>query len=64
MSRYPYTEAYDALREAATDLYARETNPPSRAETAKIVAYIADVIGFTKEDLASRIADYARSQKA
>lgn len=61
MSRYPYTEAYDALRiipEKSDDGISVKL---SRSDTAQIVKYIAESIGMDNKILAYKIADHARA---
>lgn len=60
MSRYPYTEAYDALR-ARTEWKPGQGITLSRSETAQIVKFIAEALGMDNEKLAEKIADHARS---
>ncbi|QLL11751.1 hypothetical protein [Pseudomonas chlororaphis] len=59
MSRYPYTEAYDALR-ALTDWKNGQGITFSRSEAARVCEYIAAAIGLDKKELAEKIADHAR----
>lgn len=63
MSRYPYTEAYDALR-ARTEWRPGEGITFSRSEAAQVVKFIAEAIGMDNEVLAEKIADHARSTEA
>lgn len=62
MSRYPYTEAYDALR-SKTEYKPDHGLTFSRSEAAQVVKYIAEAIGMDNELLACMIADYARQQE-
>jgi hypothetical protein len=62
MSRYPYTEACDAIRTAGADMINGFPVSVSRSGASRIRQYIANVIGMDDEDLARRIADYARTQ--
>lgn len=62
MSRYPYTEAYDALRE--------KTEPRmglgvvlSRSDAAQVVKFIGEAIGMDNLELVEKIADHARKLK-
>lgn len=59
MSRYPYTEAYDALR-ARTEFKPGLGITLSRSETAQIVKFIAEAIDMDNQNLAEKIADHAR----
>lgn len=61
MSRYPYTEAYDALR-AKTEWKDGVGICLSRGDTAQIVKFIGEAIGMDHHDLACKIADYAAIQ--
>lgn len=63
MSRYPYTEAYDALR-AKTEYKPDQGLTFSRSEAAQVVKFIAEAIGMDNEALACKIADHARSIEA
>lgn len=63
MSRYPYTEAYDALR-AKTECRDGQGITFSRSEAAQVVKFIAEAIGMDNELLASKIADHQRRQEA
>lgn len=62
MSRYPYTEAYDALR-AKTEWIKDHGVSLGRSDTAKIVKFISEAIGMDNEELACKIADHARAQE-
>ena len=61
MSRYPCTEAYDALR-ARTECKPGQGITLSRSETAQIVKYIAEAIGMDNELLVCKIADHAAKE--
>lgn len=63
MSRYPYTEAYDALR-SKTEWKKDQGITLSRSEAAQVVKFIAESIGMDNEDLVHKIADHARKQEA
>ncbi|WJN74417.1 hypothetical protein [Burkholderia anthina] len=64
MSRYPYTEAYDFVRSRVTDFDAEigaRVPKISRSDVAIACNAIADALGMTAEELAKKIADYARA---
>lgn len=63
MIRYPYTEAYDALR-AKTEYKPGQGLTFSRSEAAQVVKFIAEAIGIDNVVLACKIADHARSIEA
>ena len=62
MSRYPYTEACDAMREL-TEWKSGDSEGItfSRSEASQIRAFIAKAIGMDDFELACKIADYKRS---
>lgn len=65
MSRYPYTEAYDYVRShvAYYDERLQMRRPTiNRLEAAQAVRSIAEVLGMDAEQLAIKIADYARAK--
>lgn len=62
MSRYPYTEAYDALRIIPEKSEDGISVKLSRSDTAQIVKYIAESIGMEDELLACKIADHAAKE--
>lgn len=65
MSRYPYTEAYDYVRSHVTDYDERlQMRLPTicRSEAAQAVGAIAEALGMGAEQLAIKIADYARTK--
>ncbi len=64
MSRYPYTEAYDYIRSRVADFDAcigARVPMISRSDAALACNAIADALGMTAEELAMKIADYARA---
>lgn len=61
MSRYPYTEAYDAMRAIPGKAPDGISTSLSRSDCAQLCQYIANAIGFTPEDLACKIADHSRN---
>ena len=63
MSRYPYTAAADYIRGHVTDFdeSVRMRLPTiSRAEASLAMNAISVALGMTHEELAKKIADYAR----
>lgn len=60
MSRYPYTEACDALR-AQTEFKHGLGVTFSRSEASQVRSFIAMAIGMDDHELARKIADYARN---
>lgn len=70
MSRYPYTEACDAMRQQTVDPFGPQTCDLSRAQAktcdlsraqaSQIRKYIAGVIGMDDHELACKIADFAK----
>jgi hypothetical protein len=62
MSRYPYTEAYDAIRERITWKGVEGVTPCvlSRSDAAQIVKYISEALGMDNQTPAEKIADHAR----
>lgn len=63
MSRYPYTEAYDALR-ALTEWKDGKGITFSRSEAAQVVLFISKSIGMDEKELAEKIADHQRALEA
>lgn len=63
MSRYPYTEAYDALR-GRTEWKPGEGITFGRSDAAQVCKYIAEALGMDKEELVKKIADHSRSLEA
>jgi hypothetical protein len=66
MSRYPYTEACDFIRQfgGTYDDRLGITLPTlSRCDASQICRAIANAIGMDDEELAKKIADYARAQQ-
>lgn len=61
MSRYPYTEACDAMR-AKTDYKAGQGITFSRYEASLVLRFIAEALGMDDHALACKIADHARKQ--
>lgn len=61
MARYPYTDASDAMRLAGADMIGDIPVTISRSGASRMRQYIASAIGMDDEDLARRIADYAKS---
>ena len=61
MSRYPYTEACDAMR-AKTDHKAGQGITFSRCEASRVRQFIAEALGMDDHELACKIADHARKQ--
>jgi len=61
MSRYPYTIACDAMRQATVD-WAGAGCEISRGQASQIRKLIAIAIGMDDEELARKIADHAISQ--
>ena len=69
MSRYPYTEACDAIRVVAggtpiDGMDGAKSPHLSRADASEVRAYIASAIGMDDHELACKIADYARTQES
>lgn len=67
MSRFPYTDAYDFVREqTAEHSIEHDMVLPtfSRSEIARIVHAIAPALDMTAEQMAVRIANYAKAQGA
>lgn len=62
MSRYPHTEAYDAIR-AVTEWKSGQGITFSRSEAAQVVKFIAQSINISPEELVKKIADYARAEE-
>lgn len=60
MSRYPYTEAYDALR-ARTEWKPEKGITFSRSDAAQVCEYIAEALGMDREELIKKIADHSRA---
>ncbi|TDV06021.1 hypothetical protein [Paraburkholderia caballeronis] len=64
MSRYPYTEACDFIRSQVTD-YSEELGMRlptiSRSQASQVRQAIALALGMPDEELAKKIADYARA---
>lgn len=63
MSRYPYTEACDFIRSNVTDLNeAIGVQAPtiSRSQASQAMDAFEKVFGLTHEEMAKKIADYAR----
>ena len=60
MSRYPYTEACDAIRMATVDPYGPIGCDLSRSQASSIRLFIAAAIGMDDDELARKIADYGR----
>jgi hypothetical protein len=63
-SRYPYTEAYDFIRMQTcehNESVGFATPTYSRSDCARICHSIAPALNMTAEDLAKRIADFARA---
>ena len=60
MSRYPYTEAYDALRSIPEKAEDGMSTKLGRSESAQLISFIASAIGCSAEELATKIADYAK----
>lgn len=66
MSRYPYTEACDFIRQfgGTYDADVGCVLPSlSRSDASQIRQAIAKAIGMDDEELAKKIADYARIQE-
>lgn len=63
MSRYPYTEAYDAMREIPEKDHDGLSAKLGRGECAQLCRFIGEAIKMDAHDLACKIADHARSQK-
>lgn len=61
MSRYPFTEAYDALR-SQTEWKPGQGITFSRSEAAQVVKFIASAIGISAEELACKIADHQNKE--
>lgn len=61
MSRYPYTEAYDAMR-SVTEWKPGQGLTFSRSEAAQVCKLIASALGMTPEELACKIADHQRKE--
>lgn len=62
MSRYPYTDAYDALR-AQTEYKKGEFGLTfSRSEAAQVCQFIAESLGIDPHELACKIADHAKAR--
>ena len=64
MSRYPYTEAYDALRSIPEKAEDGLSTKLSRSESAQLVSFVASAIGCSAEELAIKIADYSASARS
>ncbi|WP_124485604.1 MULTISPECIES: hypothetical protein [unclassified Burkholderia] len=67
MSRYPYTEAADYIRGNVTDFdeSSRMRLPTiSRSQASQARQAIALALGMDDEELAKKLADYARAQDA
>lgn len=66
MSRYPYTEACDFIRSIVVD-YDEDTGMRlptiSRREASLARQAIALALGMSDEEMAKKIADYARIQE-
>lgn len=63
MSRYPYTEACDFIRDRVTDFDERlgiRVSTISRSEASQARQAIALALGMNDAELAKKIADYAR----
>lgn len=62
MSRYPYTEAYDAMREIPEKDADGISAKLSRSDCAKLCRFVGEAIKMDADDLACKIADHSRMQ--
>lgn len=63
MSRYPYTEAYDAMREKPERAEDGISTKLSRSDCAQLCRFIGEAIKMDAHELACKIADYSRLQR-
>jgi hypothetical protein len=63
MSRYPYTISCDAIRMATVDPYGPIGCDLSRQQASQIRKLISTAIGMCDEELACKIADYAKANE-
>lgn len=63
MSRYPYTEAYDAMRQIPAKADDGISASLSRSDCAQLCRFIGEAIKMDAHELACKIADHARIQK-
>lgn len=66
-TRYPYTEAYDFIRMQTcehNESVGFAAPSYSRSDCARICHAIAPALNMTAEDLAKRVADFARAHPA
>lgn len=62
MSRYPYTEACDAMRKKTVDPFGPARCDLSRGQASQIRTFIAEAIGMDDHELACKIADFAKKE--
>lgn len=68
-TRYPYTIACDFIREHVTDLVIVAGEPLrtptiSRSEASQAMKAFETVFGLSHEDMAKKIADYAKARQS
>ncbi|WP_186252237.1 hypothetical protein [Burkholderia gladioli] len=66
MSRYPYTEACDYIRGKTaeySELHGIVIPTLSRSQASQVRSVIARVLGMDDEELARKIADFARAEE-
>ncbi|POS10185.1 hypothetical protein [Burkholderia gladioli] len=66
MSRYPYTEACDYIRAHVTDYseaHGMRLPTISRSQASQARLAIARALGIDDEELARKIADFARAEE-